>query len=140
MGLANIFSFAALIMFTPLEAFIVVIIRTLLGAVFAGNMSQLLYSFTGGVVSMAISSILTYTAHPKISVMAVSVIAAVAHNVTQILVYSLLTASTLTFAYMPYFALLGILSGAIVGGVTMIIFRGVPQSVFEKVIRKKISV
>lgn len=137
MGLANIFSFAALIMFSPVEAFIVVALRTLLGAIFAGNMSQILYSFTGGVVSMTISSVLMYTAYPRISVMAVSVIAAVAHNITQILVYSLLFMSTLMFVYMPYFALLGILSGAIVGGVTMLVFRGVPQSIFEKVIRKR---
>lgn len=137
MGLANIFSFAALIMFSPIEAFIVVTIRTLLGAIFAGNMSQILYSFTGGIVSMAISSVLMYAAYPKISVMAISILAAVAHNITQIFVYSLLFMSTLMFIYMPYFALLGILSGAIVGGVTMLVFRGVPQSVFEKVIWKK---
>ena len=49
-GLANIFSFTALIMYSPLEAFIVVALRTGLGAVYAGNVSALLYSFTGGVV------------------------------------------------------------------------------------------
>ena len=80
MGLANIFSFAALIMFSPLEAFAIVAIRTGLGAIFAGNLSAVLYSFSGGVISMAVSSLLMYTAYPKISVMAVSVCAAVAHN------------------------------------------------------------
>ena len=38
MGLANIFSFAALIMFSPLEAFAIIAIRTGLGAIFAGNL------------------------------------------------------------------------------------------------------
>ena len=66
MGLANIFSFAALIMYSPLEAFIVVAVRTGLGAIYAGNVSALLYSFTGGVVSMAVSSVLMYTVYPKI--------------------------------------------------------------------------
>ena len=39
MGLANVFSFAALIMYSPIEAFAIVAIRTVLGAVYAGNFS-----------------------------------------------------------------------------------------------------
>ena len=139
MGLANVFSFAALIMYSPAEAFLVVAIRTVLGAVYAGNFSAVLYSFTGGIVSMAVSSVLMYTAYPRVSVMAISVAAAVAHNITQNVVYVLLWDSPLMFGYMPYLILLGILSGAIVGGVIMLIFRGVPKNAFEKVIfeRKK---
>lgn len=134
MGLANIFSFVALIMYSPWEALIVVCIRTLFGAVYAGNISAMLYSFTGGVVSMAVSSVLTYLVYPKISLFAVSICAAIAHNITQNIVFVFLSHSYLMFGYMPYLALLGIVSGAIVGGVTMLIFRGVPMSVFEKTI------
>ena len=136
MGLANIFSFTALIMFSPVEAFIVVAVRTGLGAIYAGNVSALLYSFTGGVVSMAISSVLMYTVYPRVSVMAVSVLGAVAHNVTQNIVFVLLTdISTLTL--IPYFILAGILSGAIVGAVTLLLFKKIPMSVFEKTIGRK---
>ena len=140
MGLANIFSFAALIMYSPVEAFIIVAIRTGLGAVYAGNVSALLYSFTGGVVSMAISSLLMYTVYPRISVMSVSVIAAVAHNITQVAVFALLSGTTLIFGYLPYLILIGVLSGAIVGGVIMLVFKKIPQSVYEKMIGKKIKV
>ena len=134
MGLANIFSFTALIMYSPWEAFLVVGISTVLGAVYAGNFSAVLYSFTGGIVSMAVSSLLMYLAHPKISVLSVSVAAAVAHNITQNVVFVFLSGSVLMFGYMPYLVLLGILSGAIVGGAIMLIFKGVPKSAFEKVI------
>lgn len=133
-GLANIFSLAALIIYSPVEAFIVVTVRTLLGALFAGNISALLYSFTGGMVSMAVSATLLYAVHPRISVMATSVAAAVAHNITQNIVFVFLSGSALMLGYMPYLVLLGIISGGIVGGVTILLFRGVPQSVFEKVI------
>lgn len=133
LGLANIFSFAALILYSPLEAFTVLIARTVLGAVFAGNLSALLYSFTGGVVSMAVSSLLIYTAYPRISIMAVSVAAAVLHNITQNIVFVFLSGSTLMFGYMPYLALLGIFSGAVVGGITIAIFKGVPTKTFEKI-------
>ena len=136
MGLANIFSFTALIMFSPVEAFIVVAVRTVLGAIYAGNVSALLYSFTGGVVSMAISSVLMYTVYPRVSVMAVSVLGAVAHNVTQNIVFVLLT-DTSTLTLIPYFILAGILSGAIVGAVTLLLFKKIPMSVFEKTIGRK---
>lgn len=136
-GLANIFSFAALIMYSPLEAFIVVALRTGLGAVYAGNVSALLYSFTGGVVSMAVSSLLMYFVYPKISILSVSIAAAVAHNITQNAVFALLSNSVLMFVNLPYLVLLGILAGAVVGGVTMLLFRSVPMNAFEKVIFKK---
>ena len=136
MGLANIFSFFLLIMFSPVEAFIVVAVRTGLGAIYAGNVSALLYSFTGGVVSMAISSVLMYTVYPRVSVMAVSVLGAVAHNVTQNIVFVLLT-DTSTLTLIPYFILAGILSGAIVGAVTLLLFKKIPMSVFEKTIGRK---
>ncbi len=137
MGLANVFSFAALIMYSPIEAFSVVAIRTVLGAVFAGNFSAVLYSLTGGIVSMAVSSLLIYLAHPRVSVMAASVAAAVAHNITQNVVFVFLSGSALMFGYMPYLMLLGVLSGAIVGGAIMLIFRGVPETAFEKVISER---
>ncbi len=133
LGLANIFSFAVLIIYSPWEAFLVVCVRTFLGAVFAGNVSAMMYSFTGGIVSMAVSSLLMYTAYPKISVMAVSVCAAVAHNITQDIVFVFLSGSRLMLGYLPYLALLGILSGALVGGVTLAIFKGIPKTVFDKI-------
>lgn len=136
-GLANVFSFAALIMYSPIEAFIVVALRTCLGAIYAGNVSALLYSFSGGIVSMAVSSVLMYLVYPRISVFAVSVAAAVAHNITQNAVFVLLSGSVLMFVNLPYLVLLGIVAGAIVGGITMLLFKGVPQNAFEKVIFKK---
>ncbi len=136
-GFANIFSLAALIMYSPAEAFVVVAVRTVLGAVFAGNFSSLIYSFTGGIVSMAVSSLLVCLVHPKVSLMAVSIAAAVAHNAAQNAVFALMSSTPSMFYYLPYLILLGIVSGAIVGGITTLIFRGVPLSVFEKVIRMR---
>ena len=117
MGLANIFSLAALILYGPIEAFVVLIVRTVLGSLFAGNISMLMYSLSGGAVSLAFSAILMYLAYPRVSVMAVSVSAAVAHNIVQ---------------YAVYVLVIGILSGGIVGAVVMLIFKKVPMSVFAR--------
>ena len=128
MGLANVFSFAALIMFSPAEAFLTVCLRTALGAIFAGNVSALMYSFTGGIVSMAVSSVLMYAVFPRVSVIAVSICSAVAHNITQNTVFVVLTGTANMFVYLPYLMLLGIVSGATVGGIITLIFKKVPLS------------
>ena len=86
---------------------------------------------------MAVSSLLMYFVYPKISILSVSIAAAVAHNITQNAVFALLSKSVLMFVNLPYLVLLGILAGAVVGGVTMLLFRGVPMNAFEKVIFKK---
>ncbi len=131
LGFANLFSFIALIIYSPLEAFIIVGVRTFLGAVFAGNLSAVMYSFTGGMVSMGISSLLMYLCHPKISVMSISVAAAVAHNVTQTAVYALMYSTPAIFVvYTPYLALLGAASGAFIGAVATLIVKKVPCKTF----------
>lgn len=137
LGLSNTFSFAALIIYSPIEAFIIVGIRTLLGSVFAGNVSALMYSFTGGMVSMAISSLLVYVVFPNLSIIAVSVMGAVCHNITQNLVYIGISQTPTAIFYMPYMMLIGIVSGAFIGAVVWFIIRRVPISVFERALGVK---
>ena len=135
LGLSNIFSLAALIMYSPLEAFTVVALRTLLGSVFAGNFSALMYSFTAGMVSCAASSLLVYFVYPNISFTAVSIVSAVLHNLTQYLVFVLLSGAKITFGFLAlYLVLLAVVSGAVVGGALILVFRGVPKSSFDKLL------
>ena len=139
MGLANIFSLAALVLYGPADAFAVVAARTLLGSMFAGNIASLMYSLTGGCAAMAVSAILIYALYPKVSIIAVSIVAAIMHNIVQNLVFVGISQTALTFSYMPYLALLGILSGAIVGLAVMLIFKRVPLSVFERACGQKLE-
>ena len=136
LGLANAFSFAALILFGPIDAFAVVIVRTLLGAVFSGNISAVMYSFTGGIAAMAISALLLYTVFPRISIIAISVASAAVHNLTQNAVFVLVSATPLAFSYAPYLLLIGAFSGALVGVVITLIFKRVPLSVFRRAVQE----
>lgn len=136
LGLANAFSFIALVIYSPAEAFIIVIARTVLGAVFAGNISAVMYSFTGGMVSMAVSSLLLYLVHPKISLICVSVIAAAAHNVTQNIVFVAVYSTPVAFSYMPYLILIGALSGAFIGAAVATVVKRVPTGAFYRLLDK----
>ncbi len=131
MGLSNIFSLFALVLYGLPEALLVVVARTVLGSLFAGNISLLLYSLTAGVVSTAVSRLLLL-AFPRVSLLCVSVFSAVVHNTVQLLVYCALTQTTLIFSYLPYLALLGVLAGVIVGLAVTYAVKGIPLSFFAR--------
>ena len=130
MGISNVFSLLTLFVMGPTEALILVLVRTTLGSIFTGNMSTLMYSMTAGVVSVAVSSVLVEFVYPRVSIVAISVVAAVMHNLTQNLVFCLVSDTPQMFAYMPWLALLGVVAGIIVGFAVWFILRTVPTKVF----------
>ncbi|MGN0822894.1 MAG: Gx transporter family protein [Candidatus Gallimonas sp.] len=126
-GLSNAFSLIALVLFGLPEALLVTTARTTLGSVFAGNPSQLLYSFTAGIACTLLSRALL-CAIPKISLTCVSVVAAAAHNLVQLCVYCALSGTSLLFGYAPYLALIGAIAGAVVGLTVVYTLRGIPPA------------
>ena len=130
MGLSNIFSLLTVYVLGPVEAIILVVIRTVLGSIFTGNISTLMYSLTAGLVSVIVSIILVEFVYPKVSTVAISVVAAVMHNLTQNVVFCLVSNTPEMFSYMPWLALLGVVAGIIVGFAVWFILRAVPTRVF----------
>ena len=136
MGLSNIFSLLTLILYGLPEALLVAAARTVLGSLFAGNASLLLYSLTAGIVSVCVSRLLLF-AFPKISILCVSIVSAVVHNCVQLFVYFLQTQTPLIFSELPYLVLLGVLAGVIVGITVIVTVKAIPLSVFERVAGEK---
>lgn len=133
MGLSNIFSFIALIIYSPIECFIVVTAKSLLGAIFGGNIFSALYSLTAGIISAAASSLFIYVIK-KLSPFAVSVLAAVIHNITQLLIYFFVTGTATVFYYAPYLALTGVIAGATVGAATTLIIKLTPEAIAKRLL------
>ena len=133
MGLSNIFSMLAVFLLGVPDAIVLVVVRTVLGSMYS-NMSALIYSLTAGLVSVLATSALVEFLYPKISVIAVSVVAAVLHNLTQNVVFCLVSNTPEMFAYMPWLALLGVVAGIIVGFAVWFILRAVPLKVFASVL------
>lgn len=131
LGLSNIFSLAALVIFGPAEAVGVVVIRTLLGALITGSVSALIYSLSAGIVAVSVAAMLLRL--PALGVVSVSVAAAVSHNLTQNAVYALVTGETLTLALLPYLALIGAASGLLVGAVVYLLIKHLPTKILVSV-------
>lgn len=133
MGLSNIFSLLTLVLYGPWEALIVVVVRTLLGALFSSPFA-LLYSFTAGVLSILVSALFYRFLFPKVSLLAISVFGGVLHNCIQLIVYILISRTAEMVGYLPYLALSGVLSGTIIGLTLTLLLKKIPLSLYERVI------
>ena len=58
MGLANIITLIVLLFFSPGEAFMVLMVRIILGALITGRISALYYSLSGGAACFLVMSLL----------------------------------------------------------------------------------
>lgn len=130
-GISNVFTLLPLILFGWKEALLVVVVKTVLGSMFAGNFSMLLYSLTAGVASIAVARLM-FCFVPKISLVCVSVVSAVCHNAAQLAMYCILTQTTALFVYFPYLALLGVAAGFGVGLIVVLLIKMLPLSVWKR--------
>ena len=114
LGLANIVTLVALYLLKPKHAFMILIPRCVLGAIFGGGITGLLFSLCGGV--LALLAMTATKKAPLFSIYGVSILGAAAHNVGQILSAMLLMRSVYVAAYLPYLLMISIFTGLLTGG------------------------
>ena len=114
LGLANIVTLVALYLFGTRQAFAVLVPRCLLGAMFGGGITGLLFSLLGGILALAVMALVRRTGW--FSVYGVSVLGAAAHNVGRILAAMGLMQSVYVGAYLPWLLLMAIVTGLLTGG------------------------
>lgn len=129
LGLANIVTLIALYRLGAREAFAILIPRCILGAVFGGGVTGLMFSLTGGIFAMAVMALAKRA--PIFSVYGVSILGAAAHNVGQIGIAMLLMNSVYVGAYLPYLLIVALFTGSasgIAGASVLRAIRAVPIS------------
>ena len=102
-------------------AFTISIIRLLIGNFFSGKLFSLpvIFSFSGGLISVIVMILLVVLFRKNISITAVSVVGAVAHNLTQLFLFTSLFGSGFEFSRLVSLLLLfSVLSGVLVAFVT----------------------
>lgn len=113
LGLANVVTLVALYRLRSRYAFAILIPRCILGAVFGGGITGLLFSLTGGLLALLTMTLAKKT--PLFSVYGVSVLGAAAHNVGQILAAMVLLRSVYVGAYLPWLLIAAIVTGILTG-------------------------
>ena len=113
LGLANIVTLIALYLLGAKSAFAILILRCVLGAVFGGGITGLLFSLTGGMLSMSVMALCKNV--PILSVYGISILGAATHNVGQILAAMVLMNSVYIGMYLPYLLVVALFTGFATG-------------------------
>ena len=114
LGLANIVTLFALCLIGPWNALTVLVLRCLLGSIFAGQMIAFLYSITGGLLSWTVMCLVRKITTDR-QIFAVSVSGSIFHNAGQILIAILVTDTPGLIVYFPVLLVSGIVTGVFTG-------------------------
>ncbi len=113
LGLANIITLVALYILTFRETTLVLVGRIVLLSFMFGSISGMLYSLSGGFFAL----ITMYWAikTKKISIIGISIIGAVFHNIGQLLMAALVINNLNIFYYLPLLLIFAIPTGLFIG-------------------------
>lgn len=120
LGLANIVSLFVIINYGFREALFVTIVRTVLGSLMAGTFFNITFflSFSGGVFSTLVMGFLYVFVSEHLSLMGLSVLGAISHNLAQIAVAAYIVGTVGIIVYLPYLLVFAVPTGFFVGIVT----------------------
>lgn len=113
LGIANIVTLTSLVLFGIKDTFIILSVRVIMSSIFAGPISYLLFSISGSYLSL----IFMYLALKinKFSLIGVSVIGAIGHNIGQLAVAGMIIKNGMIFGYLPYMLFASVITGLFVG-------------------------
>ena len=126
LGIANIVTVVALYCLGAAPAMAILIARCLLGAMFAGNASALIFSLMGGVLAMIVMILLHRL--PGLSIYGVSIAGAAGHNIGQAGAAVLTLGSAAPVAYLPLLLVVSLFSGALTGFVAALLFSAMEKT------------
>ncbi len=119
LGLANIITLLVLVVFGLRSALVITVARSVLGSIFVGGLFGFGFwlSLCAGVVSTAVMAlVLVFERKGLVSLIAVSVLGAVAHNLTQLALATLIIGNIALFlGYYPLLLLLSVPTGIFTG-------------------------
>lgn len=114
LGLANIVTVYAMYHYSAKETLMIVFVRILLGSIFGGNISVIMYSLSGALLCLFGMLIVKQIIDEKY-IWVCSVIGAVLHNIGQIVAAIVMMKTTAVFSYFPLLIISGCIAGAFTG-------------------------
>ena len=114
LGLANIVTVYTMFALGPGDALLVLSARVFLGAVFSGQPMTLIYSAAGGLLSWCVLCLLGRLLTDR-QIWLASPVAAIFHNIGQLLAAAAVLRSWSVMAWLPYLVLAAILAGLFTG-------------------------
>ena len=113
LGLANLVIVIVLYKTDWKEALLLSVVRIILAGFLFGNLFGILYSLAGGILSLAVMTLLQKTG--AFSVIGVSMAGGVSHNVGQLIIAMLVVETYAVGYYLPVLLITGLITGTLIG-------------------------
>ena len=113
LGVANLVTVTGLYFLELPEVFLVVVTRILLTGFLFGNGMSIIYSLAGGILSLLMMAVIKRI--NGFSVIGVSIMGGVSHNIGQIIVASIVVENLKLVYYLPALLIAGAVTGFIMG-------------------------
>ncbi|MCF0107362.1 MAG: Gx transporter family protein [Holdemanella sp.] len=125
LGLTNLVIVVALYKLSSMDAIVLNLIRVFIVGITFGNGVSMLYAMSGAILSFITMVLLKK--FTSLHVVAISVAGGIMHNVGQILVAMMILESSKLLWYLPFLWASGIVSGAIIGIVSGLTIKRLPD-------------
>lgn len=113
LGIANIVIVLALYQLPAGQVFAIQVMRIVLVSFLFGNVSMMLYSLAGGILSLLIMLLLKKT--NWFSITGISIVGGVSHNLGQLAVALLVVQNLRITFYLPVLLIAGLITGCLIG-------------------------
>ena len=126
--LANLVNIICLYTLGVLATFAVSIVRVILVGFTFGNLTMMIYSLAGAILSLLCMIIAKKT--KLLSMTGVSIVGGIAHNVGQIIVAVRVVENVGVYSYLPVLMISGILTGKIIGILAALVIKRISRAGF----------
>lgn len=114
LGLANIITVYAVYKYSAKETAMIVLVRVLLGSIFGGNISAIMYSLAGAICCLT-GMLIVKRIVPLKYIWLSSIIGAILHNTGQMIVAVMVMRSFAVLSIYPFLIITGCIAGAFTG-------------------------
>lgn len=125
-GLANIITLLVLLRFSAKDALLVMLLRIILGSIFAGQAASFIYSLCGGLLCLLGMTLLNRFLRRRLIVLT-SMTGALLHNIGQLSCAAILTGTSGVFFYLPWLTISGLVTGLFTGLCAHFLHRYLPR-------------
>ncbi len=125
LGLANLVTIVVMVKMDTRSAWMVSLVRVLLSALLFGNMSVMIYSLAGAVLSLIV---MTVCMRFRIfDITGTSILGAVSHNAGQVIMAASLMKSGNILIYIPVLCISGTIAGVCIGLAGAVLVKNLPD-------------
>ncbi|MEG0320593.1 MAG: Gx transporter family protein [Oscillospiraceae bacterium] len=124
LGLANTVLLYALYLMDVKSAVFLMVLKIFLSGLLYAGFGAMIFSFAGGILSLVAMVLVKKLGRDTVSVIGVSVIGAVFHNVGQLLVSALVVNTVAMLYYLPMLLISAVITGILTGVAAKYVMRG----------------